>query len=61
MAKKIAKSKIARNIGKKALEYLPDTYESLSGKLKNEKLKKYLIRIAQKNWLDIDRVMDKIN
>ena len=54
MAKKIAKSKIARNIGKKALEYLPDTYESLSGKLKNEKLKKYLIRIAQKNWLDID-------
>ena len=36
----IAKSKIARNIGKKALEYLPDIYENLSGKIKNKKLKK---------------------
>ena len=40
VAKKIAKSKIARNIGKKALEYLPDAYENLSRKIKNKKLKK---------------------
>ena len=39
VAKTIAKSKIARNIGKKALEYLPDVYENLSGKIKNKKLK----------------------
>ena len=57
VSKKIAKSKIACNIGKKALEYLPDVYENLSGKIKN----KYLIWIAQKNWLDMDQVMDKIN
>ena len=42
MAKKIAKSKIAGNIGKKALQYLPDAYENLSGKIKNKKLKKVL-------------------
>ena len=42
MAKKIAKCKIARNIGKKALEYLPDVYENLSEKIKNKKLKKIL-------------------
>ena len=24
-------------------------------------LKKYLIQMAQKNWLDTDQVMDKIN
>ena len=40
VAKKIAKSKIVRNIGKKALEYLPDVYENLSRKIKNKKLKK---------------------
>ena len=34
VAKKIARSKIARNIGKKALEYLRDVYENLSGKIK---------------------------
>ena len=39
-AKKIAKSKIACNIGKKALEYFPDIYENLSGKIKNKQLKK---------------------
>ena len=39
-AKKIAKSKIVHNLGKKALEYLPDVYENLSGKIKNKKLKK---------------------
>ena len=39
VAKTIAKSKIACNIGKKALEYLPDVYENLSGKVKNKKLK----------------------
>ena len=38
VAKKIAKSKIARNIGKKTLEYLPDVYEHLSGKIRNKKL-----------------------
>ena len=59
VAKKIAKSKIACNIGNKALQYLPDVYENLLGKIKN--LKKYLIQIAQKNWLDMDQVMDKIN
>ena len=42
MAKKIAKSKIARNIGKKSLEYLPDVYENLSEKIKTKKLKKIL-------------------
>ena len=42
MAKKIAKSKIARNIGKKGLQYFPDAYENLSGKIKNKKLKKVL-------------------
>ena len=40
VVKIIAKSKIARNIGKKALEYLPDVYKNLSGKVKNKKLKK---------------------
>ena len=40
VAKKTAKSKIARNIGKKALEYFPDVYENLSGKIKNKKLEK---------------------
>ena len=40
VAKQIAKSKIAHNIGKKALEYLPDVYENLSRKVKNKKLKK---------------------
>ena len=59
-AKKIAKSKIACNIGKKALEYLPDVYENLSQKIKKN-LTKYLIRIALKNWLHMDRVMNKIN
>ena len=38
--KKNAKSKIAGNIGKQALEYLPDVYENLSGRIKNKKLKK---------------------
>ena len=38
VAKKIAKSKIACNIGTKALEYLPDVYENLSQKIKNKKL-----------------------
>ena len=38
VAKNIAKSKIVRSIGKKALEYLPDIYENLSGKIKNKKL-----------------------
>ena len=38
--KKIAKSNIACNIGKKALEYFPDIYENLSGKIKNKQLKK---------------------
>ena len=62
MAKKIAKSKIACNIGKKALEYLPDVYENLSGKIKNKKLKKkYLIQTVQKICLDTDQIMDKIN
>ena len=42
MAKKLAKSKIARNIGKKALQYLPDVYENFSEKIKNKKLKKIL-------------------
>ena len=35
VARKIAKSKIACNIGEKALEYLPDDYENLSEKIKN--------------------------
>ena len=39
VAKKIAKSKIACNVGKKALEYLSDVYENLSGKIKNKKFK----------------------
>ena len=42
MAKKIEKSKIACNIGKKVLEYSPDVYENLSGKVKNKKLKEIL-------------------
>ena len=61
VAKNIAKSKISHNIGKNALEYLPDVYENLSGKIKNKKNGKYLIWRAQKNWLDMDRVMEKIN
>ena len=40
VAKKIAKSKITCNIGKKVLEYLPGAYENLSEKIKNKKLKK---------------------
>ena len=34
-AKKIARSKVARNIGKIALEQLPGGIEELSGKIKN--------------------------
>ena len=49
MAKKVAKSKIACNIGKKALEYFPDIYENLSGKIKNKKLKKILDSDSAKN------------
>ena len=40
VAKNIAKSEIACNIGKKELEYLPDVYENLSGKIQNKKLRK---------------------
>ena len=40
VAKKIGKCQIARNIGKKALEYLPGVYVNLSGKLKIKKIKK---------------------
>ena len=40
VVKNIAKSKIACNIGKKTLEYLPDVYENLSGKIRNKKFKK---------------------
>ena len=40
VAKKIAKGKIACDVGTKALEYLPDVYENLSRKIKNKKLKK---------------------
>ena len=54
VAKKIAKNKIARNIGKKALEYLPDIYENLSGKIKNKKLKKIFDSDCAKNWLNMD-------
>ena len=43
MAKKIEKSKIACNTGKKVLECLPDVYENLSGNVKNKKLKEILI------------------
>ena len=60
VAKKIAKGKIARNIGKKALQYLPDVYENLSGKIKNKELKKIFDSVVQKNWWDTDRVIDKI-
>ena len=60
-SKKFAKSKIACITGKKALEYLPDIYENLSGKIKNKKLKKYLIQIVQKNLFESDQIMDKIN
>ena len=35
-AKKFAKSKIVHNLGKKSLEYLPDVYENLPGKIKNK-------------------------
>ena len=38
VAKNIVNSKIACNVEKKALEYLPDIYENLSGKIKNKKL-----------------------
>ena len=41
-AKKIAKSKVAHNIGKMALEQLPGVVEKLSGKVKNKRLKKIL-------------------
>ena len=41
-AKKIAKSKIACNIGKKALKYWPDIYENLSGKIKDRNLREIL-------------------
>ena len=41
-AKKIARSKVARNIGKMALEQLPGGIEELSGKIKNKRLKKIL-------------------
>ena len=41
-AKKKAKSKVARNIGKMALEQLPGVVEKLSGKVKNKRLKKIL-------------------
>ena len=42
VAKNIAKSKTSHNIGKNALEYLPDVYENLSGKIKNKKNGKIL-------------------
>ena len=42
-AKKIAKSKVARNIVKMTLEQLPGVVKKLSGKVKNKRLKKYLI------------------
>ena len=42
VAKNIAKSKTSHNIGKNALEYLPDVYENLSGKIKNKKSGKIL-------------------
>ena len=49
VAKKYCKSKIAHNIGKKALEYLPDVYGNSSRKIKNKKtLKKYLIQITHR-------------
>ena len=41
-AKKKAKSKVARNIGKMALEQLPGVVEKLSGKVKNKRLKKII-------------------
>ena len=61
IATKTEKSKIAHNIGKKALEYLPDVYENLSGKIENKELKKIFDSDSAKNWLDMDLVMDKIN
>ena len=42
VTKNIAKSKTSHNIGKNALEYLPDVYENLSGKIKNKKSGKIL-------------------
>ena len=39
-AKKIAKSKVARNIGKMTLEQLHGVVEKLSGKVKSKRLKK---------------------
>ena len=41
--KKIAKSKVALNIGKMALEQLPGEVEKLSEKVKTKKLEKYLV------------------
>ena len=40
--KKVAKSKVARNIGKMALEELFGAVEKVSGKVKNKKLKKII-------------------
>ena len=40
--KKVAKSKVARNIGRMALEELLGAVEKVSGKVKNKKLKKIL-------------------
>ena len=42
-AKNIANSKVARNIVKMTLEQLPGVVKKLSGKVKNKRLKKYLI------------------
>ena len=63
VAKKIAKSKIARLVtyGKKHLNICHTLMKNCQEKQKIKNLKIYLIRIAQKNWLDMDRVMDKIN
>ena len=60
-AKNIAKSEIACNIGKKHLNICQTFMKICQEKYKIKNLEKYLIRIAQKNWLDVDQVMDKIN
>ena len=51
-AKKIAKSKVVRNIGKMALEQLPGAVEKLFEKVKNKRLKKILRSENVKNLVN---------
>ena len=60
-AKKLAKSKVACNIGKMALEQLPGGVEKLSGKVNNKRLKEMLGSENVKNLVDYGVAYGKKN